>query len=320
MTSESEKIKTAPSSRGVCRLGIRPGEYIYGEPVSNPIYSICIPTYSRPDMLREAVASAAGQYFDEEWEIIVCENSRDAETLRVLTELGSKRVRLWRNSENIGMVANWNQCIALAAGAWVSILHDDDLLSPWFLRECAQIEARSTVPCALFGRSLLGASPPHKWDMPASNTFVRITQREFCLNNPISFPGVCFRRDTAVALDGFDPVLVMAADYDFWSRLSAAGEIWRSSEYLSFYRISAQQCSSEAVDRLVNDFNRVQARQLAAASCSAIGTWVFMKLSGILIEGYYRRTYGRSLSAVFRIKLRLAPPLRRLSMAIFLRD
>lgn len=302
----TSRPETQSNEESPIRVRVQPGEFLYGEPVAAPLYSICIPTYARPEMLKQAVASALNQRFDGEWEVIVCENSKDPETLRVISAANSKRVRLWRNTENVGMVGNWNQCIALAAGAWVTILHDDDLLSPWFLHDCHQaIISTHTPPAALFGRSTAGGLPPEKWDRSVPNVFERVPHAEFLLNNPISFPGVCFQRSVAIALDGFDVALVLSADYNFWSRLSDAGKLWRSVQPLSFYRISNQQCSVDAISRVVSDFRRAQDLELKRAGCNPLTAYILKNISGVSIEGYYRKTYGGPLSFVYRAKLRL---------------
>lgn len=102
-----------------------------------PIISIVIPTYRRPSLLIEAVRSALNQSTNTHYEVVVVDNEQDmkwsTQVDELLRELNSSKLRLFRNHENLGMFGNWNRCLELARGEWVSILNDDDLLAPDFL-------------------------------------------------------------------------------------------------------------------------------------------------------------------------------------------
>jgi hypothetical protein len=41
----------------------------------------------------------------------------------------------YKNEFNIGLYGNWNKCLTLAKGKWITILNDDDLLENNFLTE-----------------------------------------------------------------------------------------------------------------------------------------------------------------------------------------
>lgn len=103
----------------------------------HPLVSIVIPTFRRLGFLVEAVASALAQNFDRPYEIVVIDNdpeSKDAERLiERFPELKERNFRYFVNRENIGMFPNWNRCILLARGEWMSMLNDDDLLDADYL-------------------------------------------------------------------------------------------------------------------------------------------------------------------------------------------
>lgn len=104
---------------------------------TSPSVTIGIPTFRRPALLVESVRSAMAQAFDRPLEIVVIDNdpaSRDCEYLiEQIPELRDGLFRYYVNSENIGAFGNWNRCIELARGSWVSILNDDDLLDTNYL-------------------------------------------------------------------------------------------------------------------------------------------------------------------------------------------
>jgi glycosyltransferase involved in cell wall biosynthesis len=103
-----------------------------------PLATIAIPTFKRPDFLTEALACALAQDFGRPYEIVVVDNDPDSQCLQVvldrLPELEGRNFRYVRNRENIGAWGNFNRCILSARGQWLTILQDDDLLDPEYLR------------------------------------------------------------------------------------------------------------------------------------------------------------------------------------------
>lgn len=107
-----------------------------GEP-DPPLVTIAIPTFKRPQLLAEAVASALAQRFDGTVEILIVDNDPDSMGAAALLDRvgGVGKFRYFVNNENLGMFGNWNRCISLARSEWVTILNDDDLLDPDFLSQ-----------------------------------------------------------------------------------------------------------------------------------------------------------------------------------------
>lgn len=65
------------------------------------------------------------------WDIIVVDNESGSEndTERMIRKLNHPRILYYRNRENLGVDGNYNRCIFLARGAWVAMLHADDLVT-----------------------------------------------------------------------------------------------------------------------------------------------------------------------------------------------
>lgn len=102
-----------------------------------PRLSIAIPTYRRFDLLAEALSSALAQRFEIPIEILIVDNDpdNDAVALDAMHVFMDQPVSYYKNDTNVGMVMNWNRCLELARGEYVTILHDDDLLEPGFAEE-----------------------------------------------------------------------------------------------------------------------------------------------------------------------------------------
>ncbi len=91
--------------------------------------SVCIPTYNRADLLGKTLISVSKQTV-RPYEVIVVDNCSDDDTEAVVRSF--KDVLYYRNERNLGLVGNWNRCIDLAKGDFLTILHSDDLISPFW--------------------------------------------------------------------------------------------------------------------------------------------------------------------------------------------
>ncbi|MGH8048812.1 MAG: glycosyltransferase family 2 protein [Chthoniobacterales bacterium] len=95
--------------------------------MSRPFFCICMPTFNRAHVIRDAIDSVIGQTF-KDWRLVVLDNHSTDGTWDLLNrEYGNHpQIRLFRNDRNIGGYANLDRCIELADGEWLGILADDD--------------------------------------------------------------------------------------------------------------------------------------------------------------------------------------------------
>jgi glycosyltransferase involved in cell wall biosynthesis len=106
---------------------------LYGNPdaVPDAQITICIPTYKRPQLLKEAIESAINQVTDIPYRIIVVDNDSDfgnSEVLDVVKLFNSENFAYYKNKENLQLFGNLNRCAVLAKTKYFALLHDDDLL------------------------------------------------------------------------------------------------------------------------------------------------------------------------------------------------
>lgn len=107
--------------------------------VKDPFFSVVIPTYRRPDLLKETIMSAANQdNFDFPYEIIVVDNEATDtinETELLIRDLDIENVYYYKNKKNLGGAGNWNRGIFLARSNWIIMCHDDD----WIKKDCLAV-------------------------------------------------------------------------------------------------------------------------------------------------------------------------------------
>ena len=111
-------------------------DLLWGDyPRKEVFLSVVIITYKRLKLVKEAIESVCCQKeVSYEWEIVVMDNNPQEEELyEYISQLGNRKIRYYRNRQNIGHEGNVNRGIELAVGKWVALLHDDDLLTADYL-------------------------------------------------------------------------------------------------------------------------------------------------------------------------------------------
>lgn len=102
--------------------------------MSQPRFSIVIPTRERADTLRWSLQTTLDQDFDS-YEVVVCDNHSSPGTRDVVEAAASPRVRYVRAPRPLAMSANWELAVGEATGEYVTVLGDDDGLLPLALTE-----------------------------------------------------------------------------------------------------------------------------------------------------------------------------------------
>lgn len=211
-----------------------------------PSVSIAIPTFRRIGELIEAIESALAQDCIQKCEIVIVDNDPDSSISQILKNIIVSQshmiVRYYRNAENIGMFGNWNRAIALSRGSWMTILNDDDLLSPSFVYQTLSALAKvggegivcytdtydrrpeATLPSVM---PVTFLAKVRKFVRFGRHGLTPLTPRMLFFGNDAgNSAGFLFRRDVAVRIGGFLPEEWPASDYMFYVRFAIAARIF----------------------------------------------------------------------------------------------
>lgn len=218
---------------------------------SIPFFTIAIPTFNRASTLTETIDSALNQNGFDDYDIIVVDNNpeRGDETEVLMNQYRTNpKVTYYKNTQNLGMAGNWNKCALLATSDRFVLLHDDDIISPYFL---------SVLHCVLC--SMKGA-----WSMikPALIKFEKIDELLFEKYKSISiqrmhsynyFGGDCtgaptavlFNRNAYIRTDGALRKWYPSFDYVLSYSLSKISPVYKIDAFLGGYRVGINESLSE---------------------------------------------------------------------------
>lgn len=113
---------------------------------AHPLVTIAIPTHNRARWLPRSIGSALAQSHTRV-EVVVSDNASTDDTERVLQECADPRVRTIRQSQNIGLIPNWNACLEEARGEYILFVSDDDFVKPDMVERCLElVETDAAVP------------------------------------------------------------------------------------------------------------------------------------------------------------------------------
>lgn len=91
-----------------------------------PLVSVVMPAYNGEKYIGEAIASVLNQTYSN-WELVIVEDCSTDGTLKVIRGYRDERIKLFCNTENIGIAATTNRAIENSRGKYIALLDDDDV-------------------------------------------------------------------------------------------------------------------------------------------------------------------------------------------------
>ena len=107
---------------------------------NKPCVSIGLPVYNGEKFLKETLDSILAQTF-EDFELIISDNASTDRTEEICKEYAAKdrRIRYYRNKENLGAGWNNNRVFELCTGEYFKWNAHDDVCAPEFLERCIKV-------------------------------------------------------------------------------------------------------------------------------------------------------------------------------------
>lgn len=211
--------------------------------------SIVIPMYNGELTIEKTVLSCIKQTYVD-LEIIITDDCSSDNSIKIVEKMAEKndKIKVIRNSENAGLCKNANIGIAHAAGQFLLMLGQDDMLAENHIEEMLK-QFDEDVVMVYCNCSLIDENDniyeQCKWNGR------ELTVNDFIRNNAISSCGAMLRKECVDRFEGY-PVFVEYPNYGewyLWVELSTLGRIVPCNSVLALYRRHKNNISNTFNDK-----------------------------------------------------------------------
>jgi len=196
------------------------------------LVSVIMPVYNSESYVKDAIQSILRQTYSQ-LELIIIDDSSTDSSLQVIESFDDPRIKVVRNSRNIGRAGCDNLGLELAKGRYIAKMDSDDIAHPMRLSKqvglLSQNENVNTVGCFMqnFGNSTYLNKYPATVEENKAYTLFGL---------PCGNPSVTFKREVFDAGLKYDEQLRQTEDYDFFARYFNVLNVCNIQEPLMFYR------------------------------------------------------------------------------------
>lgn len=211
--------------------------------MSQPLVSVCIPTYNNADYIEETIQCVINQTYQNIELIVVDDKSKD-ETVEIIQSIKDNRIKLYINEKNLGMSGNWNRCMELCTGEYIKLICADDLIHKELIQR--EVEAMEQHPEVLLVESdtqfvdKYGKAKGYYRRYRKSGVVDGKEISKVCVRTRDQFGAPLanlVRRSAYEQSGGFDSSFVYIIDYDFFMTIANKGKVYIIHEPLNYFRI-----------------------------------------------------------------------------------
>lgn len=120
--------------------------------MSNPRFSVVVPTRERAETLHYAILSFLDQDF-EDFEVVIHDNCSSPATRDVVESFRSSKLKYFRSDAPMAMTDSWERALSFAKGEYVTLIGDDDALLSHALRILDDLLKSTSVPIVRWSRA-----------------------------------------------------------------------------------------------------------------------------------------------------------------------
>jgi glycosyltransferase involved in cell wall biosynthesis len=216
--------------------------------------SVIIPMYNGSQYISSAVQSARNQTFEDLEILLVDDASTDGTLTEVEPHLTDRRLKLIRNSRNLGIPATKNKALGLATGEYIAFLDQDDIWLP------NKIEAQLSILTQQANIGLMASAVyfiNERGDLIGKKILdVEETQpplgiRRLLRGNFITNSSAMIRRSCVDKVGYFNENLRGSDDYDMWVRIAEHYGIYYLKKVLIKKRLHNSNFSEQNINMML---------------------------------------------------------------------
>ncbi|GJQ04875.1 glycosyltransferase [Capnocytophaga canimorsus] len=244
-----QKVKTTLTAEKMAEQTLQVYKKLLKQPekksiiAQNELVSVVIPCYNAEKYIKECLQSVLNQVY-QNFEILLIDDASEDKTLEIVSKINDRRIKIFQNTTNKGIVYALNRGISKAKGIYIARLDSDDLMQPdriakqvAFLRENQEYAMVGTNHILINEKGNILQYVAY----PETNEEIQVFKYFL---NPISHPTTMFRASVFKEFQ-YDDEYPHCEDYSLWFQISDKYKVANLSEYLTHYRIHSGNISSK---------------------------------------------------------------------------
>lgn len=217
----------------------------------SPLFSVIVPTYNRPEMLKKAIQSILDQTFQDFEIIVVNDAGNDVTEIIQSFDEGSRLICL-AHEQNRGVASARNTGLLNTRGKFIAYLDDDDFYYPDHLKYLAEVLNTEKYKVAY-------TNSHEVFQTWITDRYV-ITDKKIAFNSDFDkrellvgnyIPTLSIAHDRAIVEETgfFDKSLEVHEDWDMWIRFSLKYEFYHINQVTAAYTTRMNRTSKRIKDR-----------------------------------------------------------------------
>ena len=218
----------------------------------HPMVSVIVPTYNRPEMLKEALMSILSQTY-QDFEIIVV-NDAGEDVKEVIDSLNSEgKIIYLQHEENKGLPAARDTGLNAAKGKYIAYLDDDDIYYPNHLETLVGFLEDNDYKAAY-------SDSYHVFQEWITDRYVTVAKKvlysqdfdrkKLLISNYFPVINVVHRKDILEEAGLFDETLGAHEDWDLWIRISQQCDFHHIKTVTAEVRVRSDGTTMTSRDRM----------------------------------------------------------------------
>lgn len=198
----------------------------------------------KDDLLKRSIQSLLAQEL-EDIEIIIVDDGMSDSNVQIINEFQDHRIKVIKNSENIGLTKSLNRAAKNASSNYLARLDSDDWVHEKRLSTQLKL-MEDNKDIVLCGTKILETSGEEKDLVPPKTPFIsehlEIIKALSTLN-PFAHSSLFIRTESFQKIKGYDPAFKYAQDYDLVFRISKEGKLHNIENVLVYRNIGLDNIS-----------------------------------------------------------------------------
>ncbi len=231
--------------------------------INQPLVSVAIPMYNNARFIGDTIKSVLSQTFTD-FELLIYDDDSTDGSYDIAASWSDSRIKLFKNSSNLGPEGNWNKAISRVRGRYVKLVCGDDILYP----ECLQKQVAVFENPLYAGISLVSSQrtiidPEGKTLIKKVNFIdggrkkpVEVIRKMIRMGTNIIGEPVCglYPANLIGKTRGYSAIVPYTIDLEFWIQMLKHGDLFVIDEPLCAFRISDLSWSSRIGDLRYQQF------------------------------------------------------------------